>query len=579
MNTSVTDEFPNHEAVESRQAGPDHPDPSLMMASAAALALTACGGGGGGGGSANAVIPPPVTVTPAPTAQEASRFLLQAQFSASDSDIAAVQSQGYVVWLAAQLNAPATRTGWDWLISRGFNAVDFANSVYPADYMVWNQMIASADAVRKRVALALSEIFVVSSSSVPVQSRSFAMAQYWDVLAAGAFGNYRALLEEITLNPAMGVFLNTKGNQKANPATGRAPDENYSREVLQLFSIGLYQLNLDGSNKQDGNGKPVETYDQASISSLAQVFTGYDYDTTGSTRVTNPLEVRNRMKLNASLHATGQADFLGTTIATNTEGATAMRLALDAIFNHSNVGPFIGKQLIQRLVTSNPSPAFVARVAGVFNNNGAGVRGDLRAVVAAVLLDTEARDVAKLAVAAWGKQREPMLRLVQWARTFAATSPGDAWAVGDLSDPATRLGQSPMRSQSVFNFFRPGYVPPNTTLATQGLTAPEFQLTNESTVAGYLNFMLTTIRGGYNNNGGGLAPPAYAAELALVNDPAALVDRLNLLMSAGQLSAASLATIRTSIATINAATAAGALNRVYAAVLLVMASPQYLVQK
>ena len=558
--------------------------PLASSASLAALVLAACGGGGGG--AVDPVMPPPsppvtppVTVMPPPTALEASRFLLQAQFSASDGDIAAVQAQGYAVWLSAQFIAPATRNGWDWLMSKGVNASTYIFSTVPADYMAWNQIITSADAVRKRVALALSEIFVVSSYGVPIPSRSFAMAQYWDVLAAGAFGNYRALLEEITLNPAMGVFLNTKGNQKADPATGRAPDENYSREVLQLFSIGLYQLNLDGSNKLDGNGRPVETYDQASISSLAQVFTGYDYDATGSTRITNPLEVKNRMKLNARLHATGQADFLGATIPANTEGAAALRLALDVIFNHANVGPFIGKQLIQRLVTSNPSPAFVARVAGVFNNNGAGVRGDLKAVVAAVLLDTEARDAAKPTVPAWGKQREPMLRLVQWARTFAATSPGDAWAVGDLSDPATRLGQSPLRSQSVFNFFRPGYVPPNTTLATQGLTAPEFQLTNESTVAGYLNFMLTTIRAGFNSNNGGLAPPAYTAELALVNDPTALTDRLNLLLCAGQLGAATLATIRAAIATISTATANGTLNRVYAAILLVMASPEYLVQK
>ena len=566
--------------------------PPLALASVAALILTACGGGGGdsspAGGTAPpvtvtpppvTVIPPPITVTPPPTALEASRFLLQAQFSASDSDIAAVQSQGYPVWLNSQLNAPATGSGWDWLMSKGFNTSTSTFSTPPADYMVWNQIIASADAVRKRVALALSEIFVVSSSGVPIPSRSFAMAQYWDVLAAGAFGNYRALLEEITLNPAMGVFLNTKGNQKANAATGRAPDENYAREVLQLFSIGLYQLNLDGSNQLDGNGKPVETYDQAAISSLAQVFTGYDYDPAGSTRITNPLEVKNRMKLNASLHAAGQADFLGATIPANTDGAAALRLALDIIFNHPNVGPFISKQLIQRLVTSNPSPAYVARVAAIFNNNGAAVRGDLKAVVAAVLLDVEARDAARITVAGWGRQREPMLRLVQWARTFGVTSPGDAWIVNDLSDPATRLGQSPLRSQSVFNFFRPGYVPPNTQLAIQGLTAPEFQLTNESTVAGYLNFMLATIKNGYNNNGGGLAPPAYTAELALVNDPAALTGRLNLLLSAGQLSAATLATVRTAIASISTSTATGALNRVYAAILLVMASPEYLVQK
>jgi uncharacterized protein (DUF1800 family) len=506
--------------------------------------------------------------------------LLQAQFSASDAEIAAVQSQGYSAWLTTQLNtAVGGQTGWDWQLSRGYNTQAFAPAVAPADFMMWQQTITAPDPVRKRVALALSEIFVVSSNSMAITSRSFAMAQYWDVLVAGAFGNYRALLEEITLNPAMGVYLNTRGNQKADPATGRAPDENYAREVLQLFAIGLYELNLDGTNKLDAGGKPIETYDQAAISSLAQMFTGYDFDTTGYTRVTNPLDVRNRMKLIPSLHSNGAATFLGTTVPANTEGLAALRITLDTIFNHPNVGPFIGKQLIQRLVASNPSPAYVARVATVFNNNGAGVRGDMKAVIKAVLLDAEARDAGNLTRAGWGKQREPMLRLMQWARTFGVTSPGDAWQVPDTSDSAARLGQSPLRAPSVFNFFRPGYVPPGTTIAAQGLTAPEFQLTNESTVAGYLNFMLGVIKSGFNVNNGGLSPPAYTTELALVNDVTALTDRLNLLLAAGQLGAASLASIRTAIATISTGTAAGALNRVCAAVLLTMASPEYLVQK
>lgn len=516
-----------------------------------------------------------------PTPGQAARFLQQAQFSASDSDIAAVQSQGYAGWLAGQINLPSSMTGWDWQMAQGFNSsapVDYVNAAYPTDYMMWQQLMATSDTVRQRFALALSEFFVVSTNGVSIASRSFAMAQYWDVLVAGAFGNFRALLEEVTLNPAMGIYLNTKGNQKANAKTGRAPDENYAREVMQLFSIGLYELNLDGTKRLTG-GQPVETYTQNDITQLAKVFTGWDFDASGSNGIINPTKVRNRMKLNASLHETASATFLGATIPANTNGAAALGMALDAIFNHANVPPFFCKQMIQRLVTSNPSPAYVSRVARIFKNNGVGVRGDLKAVLAAVLLDNEARDDANLTNPSWGKLREPMLRLVQWARTFGATSPTGQWVVGDLSDMGTRLGQSPLRPGSVFNFFRPGYVPPNTALASRSLTAPEFQLTNESTTAGYLNFMMTTIKNGVNAGRGGLVAPSYAAELALVNDPAALLNRLNLLLCAGQLSASTVGTIQTAIATIRTNTAANELNRVCAAIFLVMASPEYLIQK
>lgn len=544
---------------------------AATVSALASAALAACGSGGG----ETPPPPPPATAT----AAQASRFLVQAQFSASDVEIAAVQSRGYAAWLDAQMAAPATISGWDWLMSKGYNTTAFVNSSAQCDYMVWYQLIASSDAVRKRVALALSEIFVVSINGLPISSRIFAMAQYWDVLAAGAFGNYRALLEEITLNPGMGTYLNTRGNMKGNPTTGSAADENYAREVLQLFSIGLYELNPDGSNKLGAGGKPIETYDQATITNLAKVFTGYNFDTTGSTVATNPLQVRNRMVVTASLHDTSAVTFLGHTIAAGTPAADALKQALDIIFNHPNVGPFIGKQLIQRLVTSNPSPAYVARVAAAFNNNGAGVRGDLRAVIKAVLLDAEARDDSRITQPGWGKQREPIVRFVQWARTFNATSASDNWIVPDCSDAATRLGQSPLRSASVFNFFRPGYVPPNTVLATQGATAPEFQLTNESTAAGYLNFMLSIIRGGFNVSNGGLNAPAYTAEVALAADPVALVNSLNLLLCAGQLSAAAQTIIRNAITTISATTAAGQLTRVQAAVLLIMATPEYLVQK
>ena len=502
----------------------------------------------------------------------AARFLLQAQFSASDAEIAELKRIGLSAWLDQQFNLPMSQTAWDWLISKGYNdsAKDKAEA---ADYMMWNQLITSADTLRKRVALALSEIFVVSTNGVNIQSVAFAMAAYWDLLVEHAFGNYRTLLEAITLNPAMGVYLNTKGNVKENTLKGKQPDENYGREVMQLFSIGLYELNNNGSYKLDSNGNPIETYDNTTVTNIARAFTGWDFDTTGATSYTNPLQNKTPMKLFPSLHSTLPASFLGVTIPANTDGKTALRITLDTLFKHPNVGPFIGKQLIQRLVTSNPSVEYIGRVASAFNDNGSGVRGDLKAVISAILLDPEATREPGSSNTTFGKLREPMLRFVQWARTFGATSIAGDWLVGDLSNTANRLGQSPLRAPSVFNFFRPAYVPPNTEIATSGYIAPEFQLSNEVSVAGYVNFMQSAIR-----NSAGLVSQ-YTGELALVNDLSALVNRLNVLLTAGQLSNTSLDLIISAIGTISAATPTGKQNRVYAAILLVMASSEYLIQK
>jgi uncharacterized protein (DUF1800 family) len=584
-------------------AGASGAAPALVLASSAALA--ACGGGSSGTPS-----PGPVPAPVPATQEQAARFLLQAQFSASDDEIAAVRTQGFSSWLSAQFNAVPGQKGFDWLDARGYGSIDASNffdASYPADFMVWNQLLTAKDAVRKRLALALSEFFVVSSTGVEVSWRSHAMAHWWDTLCANAFGNFRQLLEEVTLNPAMGLYLNTRGNQKENSATGRQPDENYAREVMQLFSLGLYQLNLDGTEKTDAAGVKLESYTQSDISNLARVLTGYDFDTSqnvnsvitqtgGGTRtISNTAFARLPMVLNASRHSALAATFLGTTVAANTDGTAALKTALDTLFNHPNVGPFFGRQMIQRLVTSNPSPAYVARVASAFNNNGAGVRGDLTAVWVAVLLDDEARGASGLSQPLFGKLREPMLRLVQWGRTFGIRSAQGSWKIFDLSNPATQLGQSPLRSPSVFNFFRPGYVPPSTALASGRAVAPEMQLVNESSVGGYLNYLQNVIRNGiYVNapelpgNGSNAATngyditAAYSAELALVTDAAALVARLNLLLCAGQLSADTQTLI---VAALNATAVSATstdpikLNRVAAAVLLVMASAEYLVQK
>jgi uncharacterized protein (DUF1800 family) len=236
---------------------------------------------------------------------------------------------------------------------------------------------------------------------------------------------------------------------------------------------------------------------------------------------------------------------------------------------------FISRQLIQRLVTSNPSSNYVARVAAVFVNNGQGARGDLRAVVRAILLDPEARDRIQLQNPSWGKLREPVQRFVHWARAFGATSTGNAWDVGDLSDPGSRLGQSPLRSPSVFNFFRPGYIPPNTALAAQGLVGPEFQITNESTVAGYVNFMQNAVAG----RSVGDLRANYTALLAKAGDPAALVAELQLVLAAGQLSPGTVATLTTVLGGMPSKTTVELQNRMYAALTLVLASPEYIVQR
>lgn len=575
----------------------------------AAAALAACGGGGDDDGAAPFV---PVldfstagyNHLQAGTDAEAARFLQQAQFSSTRAEISAVRSDGFAMWLARQFQQPHRVSGWAWLQGRGYGANDnnrYYFNTYPADFMIWAQLLSAPEMMRKRCALALSEFFVTSMTSAEFTWRSHAYASWWDMLMRNAFGNFRQLLEDVTLHPAMGWFLNTKGNQKENPATGRVPDENYAREVMQLFTIGLVQLNLDGTPRTSG-GVPLESYVQDDVTNLARAFTGWDFDTSDGARLTVSGETytiessafaRKPMSLRESRHSTLEARFLGAVIPAGTPGRDALRIALDTLFNHPNVGPFFARQMIQRLVTSNPSPAYVARVASKFNDNGAGVRGDLKAVWTAILLDEEARGGATLANPNHGKLREPMLRFIQWARTFRVTSAAGSWKIFDLGNAGTQLGQSPLRAPSVFNFFRPGYVPPGTALSASGATAPEFQLVNETSVGGYLNFIQGVIERGINCPNPGVPQAAYnnyvydvkanyAGELALVTNAAELVNHLDLVLTAGQLSAGTKATMVTALEStqvLASSTAEVKNRRVWAAILMVMASPEYLIQK
>ncbi len=578
--------------------------PSVLASTAL---LSACLGGGGSGGEATA--PQPISdittlgnvedfsFESATTDAEAARFLLQTQMSASEGEVTSVRTRGFARYLVERMDVPIAQTGFDWLDARGYGFSNVASpdnyydQSYMGDDMAWQQLITAPDAVRKRASLALSEFFVVSLNGLDISWRSHFIAAYWDVLNTHAFGNFRNLLEAITLNPAMGLYLNTRGNQKAN-SSGRAPDENYAREVMQLFTIGLHDLNLDGTERLSG-GRPIESYTSADVSNLARVFTGWDLDQRpGESTVVNGRTIpttdyaRRPMRFIQSRNSEiGATLFVGTPLSvtispgTANSGTAALKVALDTLFNHPNVGPFFAKQMIQRLITSNPTPAYVARVASVFNNNGRGVRGDLKATFAAIWLDDEARSPAALTSNTYGKLREPMLRFVQWARTFGLASNNGRWRIGNLSDASSQLGQSPLRSPSVFNFFRPGYVPPATQIASNGQVAPEFQIVNETSVGGYLNYMYGVVRNGLF--GGDMVPP-YTAELALAASPVALIERLNLLMCAGQISQANRTLMVSALDSRNVTANSSAQARrdnVFAAILMVMACPEYIVQK
>ena len=580
----------NSSTPEAGLIAPTDPIPAAWPLSALAGAVLAgCGGGGqsgdSSGGSASSEVgaakpaeptepgkPAEPQVPPAPlvSAAAAARFLAQASTGASADDISQVQVSGLEAWLNQQFAMPRSFNLFDWMIASGYHDVSQgsnrgSNGSAGLDNALWRGLIESPDTLRQRVAFALSQILVVNTN-IPDSWRPFAGAAYMDLLLDHAFGNYRTLLEHVSTSLIMGYFLTFVRNAKANPKTGSLPDENYAREILQLFTIGLYELKTDGTPRLDAANAPIESYDNEDVMGLARVFTGW---TRTATAEDVPEKVRRPMSQNPELHELGAKTFLGYTIPAGTQGELSLKLALDHIFAHPNVGPFIGKQLIQRLVTSNPSPAYVERVAGAFNNNGAGVRGDLKAVIRAILLDTEAR--ALPATQTGGKLREPILRFTQWARAFKATSVDDSWEIGNTSDPANGLSQSALRSPSVFNFFRPGFVPGNTALAAQKLVAPEFQITDEVSVVGYINFIQRAIQNQITT-----IQADYSALLPLSTSAENLVNELALVLAADQLSAATKSTITTAIATISADSTQGKNRRIYAATLLVMASPEFI---
>jgi uncharacterized protein (DUF1800 family) len=567
--------------------------------------LTACGGGSSENNNNSSVNEEGIYIYTKPANKnEAARFLLQAQFDTNLNEINALLDSTYQDYLNTQFNSPISMTAWEWLNSKGYNVIDtnaYFDQHYPGDYVLWQQLITSKDNFRKKIALALSEIFVVSLSGLNMLWRGHAIASWWDMLNAKCFTTFRELLGAITLHPAMGNYLNLAGSKKEN-SEGRQPDENYAREIMQLFSIGLYELNIDGTEKIDANGNKIETYSQEDITNLARALTGWNYDQSQNTptnivinhvnrNVSNTYYTRLPLIFNEEDHSTKTATFLGVTLPIN--GIAALNAALDTIANHPNVAPFFCKQLIKKLITSNPSPEYVARVANIFNNNGSGIRGDLKAVITAIYLDPEARDPANMSVATFGKLKEPMHRFIQWARTFKVSSKYGYWKIGDKTED---LCQSPLRSPSVFNFFRPNYVPPSTQLAKLNLTAPEFQIVNESTVSSYINFMQNILKFGiyvnapdipnigHTDKNGYDITPDYTEALTYVTDSISLVNYLDLILNYGQTSYTNKQLIVSAIDSFGITSKSNSsislqLDKLAAAILLIMSNTDYIVQK
>jgi uncharacterized protein (DUF1800 family) len=563
--------LPTKEAIEEASQAHDASRGQVFVKSATSLAaialLDACGGGGGSGGSPGSTSSSAPPATPISVSQiEAARFLSQASLAATDQDIQYVVNYGKEAWINQQVTLSSSTTRVSWLNNAGYSDVANMNSDTGLNNVLWHHLIAEQNPFVQRIALFWSEFFVVSVLGLPVSWRQYMAASYMDTLEKYALGNFRDLLQAVTLSPAMGEYLSLAGSQKSDTATNRHPDENYAREVMQLFTIGLYKLNQDGSAVMGSNGQPAPTYTQNDVTGIAAAFTGWNF--TGSN--SNIAYATTPMTMTEAVHQSSTSNaFLGTSIPAGTTGAQSLQLILDTLFNHANTAPFVSKQMIQRLVSSNPSSGYVSRVAQVFANNGKGVRGDLLAVTKAILLDPEASQPVSSSV---GKVREPMLRLVQWARTFQVGSATGAWNIGDMSDPGFRLGQSPMRSPTVFNYFSPNYTPPNSPLSSQNLVAPELQIIDETSIAGYLNYLQQFIASGISD-----AVPNYANELAIGGNVPQLVARLNLLLAANQLSASTISTITNALNTMSSSSNSAKLNQIYAAIFLVMASPDYLV--
>lgn len=566
-----------------------------------------------------------------PNQSSASRFLSQATFGADSATIKIVAEQGIEQWLDTQLSLPNTFSLEDYVLGIHQLKVDSANRTPPGNYTVdslnasdwyfdvaWFQgSMNAADLLRWRVAFALSEIFVTSRIS-SFGNNPYALASYYDVLMENSFGTYRALIDSVTYHPSMAVYLTYMNNHATNVEGKIFPDENYAREVMQLFSIGLYELNNDGTTKTDANGELIPTYGNDDIADLAKVFTGLSW---GDSRYLGdrsknywsytkrlkffPIDdsdaIRRPWKTNPTIidgHEYGPKTFLGNTIPARPieQGEQDIQDALDIIFNHPNVGPFMARRLIQRLVTSNPSPAYIDRVASVFNDNGNGVRGDLKAVLKAILLDADARSCECQDKPFSGMLREPFVRYMNLVRGLELEATGGVMR-NRMNEVYNETEQRPLNSPSVFNFFLPDYIPDGD-LKEAEKYGPEFQLLNSQTLTGYLNALNEWIMHNdpidYSSYFSGERKkddeePRFELVkyhyLTKNNRLTELIDKFNLIIAHGRLSAKATEGIKSVVTqmpyveTDGVPRATEADRRVRMVIFLIMASPDYLINR
>ncbi len=598
---------------------------------------------------------PPPTYSGTALDRDVERFIAQATFGANDALITEVKTKGFTTWMDEQMNLaltpqsmmlPYVKASDDWLVVRAIAAglADDRTPLFDSLFSGWwIRAAAGRDLLRQRVSFALSEIFVVSVANDTVRNRHYGTADYMDTLARNAFGSFRTLIEDVTLHPIMANYLSMIKNQKYDPATGVSPDENYAREVMQLFTIGLVQLHPDGTLKLNATGQPTATYDNSHITELAKVFTGWSYskaqangaqflsqwNNDGTITDNNNFNYGgglpygqaaffNPLKMFQTRHDTGVKNIVnGVTIPANQTGDLDLDNAMDALFNHPNTPSFIARRLIQRLVTSNPSRGYVYRVANKFVNNGSGVRGDLGAVVRAILTDYEARTQTLTDQASYGKQREPIIQFLHLYRAMGGTSGTgvqffDTNTITANSSPAyaasgfpagTRLilirpsntvnqslPQSPINAPSVFNWFDPDYTFPGE-IQSNGLVAPEFQITNETNAVTNPNYFYgliynlpstgslpgpqASVIAGANSNYTKLTISLTAATSALTGGGATgLVDFYDRLFCSHQLSTDTRNAIITAVNGIGDNT-----EKVRTALYLVINSPDYLIQR
>ncbi len=539
---------------------------------------------------------------------EASRFLAQATLGADLQTIHHVADIGIENWIEEQFETPVTYyldimeevydEVYQFYIAGGGDPNNFScrPDWVESNYAWWQMTMTNEDQLRHRVAQALSEILVISKENSDVRDYGYGVASYYDIFIDNAFGNYRDILLDVTLHPVMGKYLSHLNNPKSIPEENIFPDQNYAREVMQLFSLGLFELNLDGSKQLDGNENFIPTYDSRDIGELARVFTGLGAgglsDCGTAYEPAFWLEIRHidmtaPMAMYDNWHEQGEKVLFDDQIIPDGQtGMEDVEAAIDIIFNHQNVGPFISRLLIQQLVKSNPSPEYIADVASAFNDNGDGVRGDMKAVIKAILLHPEARECEYMLDPEHGKLKTPTLRYTQFAKAINAYSPeGRYWNTGNYI--LANASHHPMHSPSVFNFYLPDFQPIGD-IANADLVAPEFQIHNTKTSIGFINQAYNwtvSERLLYHWQG----PDPYSDRIVNTDvlgympyskKPEVLLNKLDLLLTNGQMSQRTRDLLREQLtAYVSSSEISELTNRTKAAMFILLMTPDFAILK